>query len=297
MSNLKEKIKAAQIDLIKELGIDKLEPAQKEKIIMDIGEIIQERIIIRIVEELPEEKQAEFKSILDKAEENPELIDEFLKENLPGVEDMILEEIGDYKEGALGAMQQATGQEGEVASSENQKDLEGKSEIFEESKKEDEEDSDINSKEDSREEAGVEINSETETKEEQKMETELEQTGPEKFSEELELDKKEDSFGNEESELKLVDDNQPEKNSVDLEIENRSVEIENQGNNFNKEESIEVEAQKNQPELSGIERERVEDEAKILEENKVDNDVIKGEELDLSDELKKMEKTEEESRE
>jgi hypothetical protein len=101
MSNLKEKIKAAQIDLITELGIDKLEQEQKEKIIMDVGEIIQQRIITRVVEELPEDKKDEFQGLLEKAQDNPEALDEFIKENIPGIEDMILEEIGEYKQGAL----------------------------------------------------------------------------------------------------------------------------------------------------------------------------------------------------
>jgi len=92
MSDLKEKIKAAQIDLIKELGIDKLDQEQKEKLIMDIGQILQERIALRVTEELPEEKIEEFKAILDKAETDPAQLDQFLKENIPGIEDLILEE-------------------------------------------------------------------------------------------------------------------------------------------------------------------------------------------------------------
>jgi hypothetical protein len=108
MSNLKETIKAAQLDLIKELGIDKLNSEQKEKIITDIGEVIQKRIVIRIIEELPNEKQDEFQGLLNKAQENPELLDEFLKENIPDLEDMILEEIGEYKKGAVDFMKKTT---------------------------------------------------------------------------------------------------------------------------------------------------------------------------------------------
>ena len=110
MSNLKENIKAAQIDLIKELGIDTLESKKKEELLLQIGEILQQRIVLRIVEELPEEKQDEFNGILEKAQDNPDLLDQYLKENIPGVEDMILEEIGEYKKGASDFMKQTLAQ-------------------------------------------------------------------------------------------------------------------------------------------------------------------------------------------
>lgn len=129
MADLKAKIKAAQIDLIKELGVDKLEPEKREKVIMQMGEIIQQRVIMRVIEELPDEKQDEFKEVLDKASENPQLVDDFLTKNIPGIEDMILEEIGDYKQGAVEFMNQALGDSAEeekssIESDETDKDKE-----------------------------------------------------------------------------------------------------------------------------------------------------------------------------
>jgi len=112
MSNLQENIKAAQIDLIKELGIDQLEQAQKEEILHQIGEILQQRIVLRIIEELPEEKQDEFKGILEQAQETPEKLDEYLKANVPNVEDLILAEIGEYKKGASDFMKQTLNDSG-----------------------------------------------------------------------------------------------------------------------------------------------------------------------------------------
>ena len=131
MSKLKEKIEAAQIDLIKELGIDKLEKSQKEELLIQIGEILQQRIVLRIVEELPEEKQDEFKTILEKAEENPEQLDKYLEENIPGVEDMILEEIGEYKKGASDFMKQTLKNAGVAESKGEEKIEEVKEEVVE----------------------------------------------------------------------------------------------------------------------------------------------------------------------
>jgi hypothetical protein len=300
MSNLKEKIKAAQIDLIKDLGIDKLEPKQKEKIIMDIGEILQQRIVMRVVEELPEDKQDEFQGILEKAQDNPEALDEFIKENIPGIEDMILEEIGDYKEGALGAIQQATKQEAEIVNNENQEGPVEESDIL---KKSEDTDLKVDSEENFQGEAKEEINpeikkEEIETKEVRGAEDDLIQTPPEEASKEIELKKQENSSVGEEPKSESVVDDQSEKKSINFEGESDNEIAEGQESDLNKKELLtESEDQKNQPEVSEIEKEQIKNEAEIIEENKIDNDVVKGEELDLSDELKKMEKNEDESKE
>ncbi|MBT3355831.1 hypothetical protein HN784_01120 [bacterium] len=95
--SLKESIKAAQIDLIKELGINDLPQEQREETLTQMSEVIQQRIVLRIVEELPADKKEGFADVVNNSAEEPEAIDTFLTENLPNVEELVLEEIGKYK--------------------------------------------------------------------------------------------------------------------------------------------------------------------------------------------------------
>lgn len=96
--SLKESIKAAQIDLVKELGINELPKEQREEMLAQMSEVLQQRVVLRIVAELPEDKKEAFASVVNEGVEKPEAIDQFLQENLPNVEELVLDEIGKYKE-------------------------------------------------------------------------------------------------------------------------------------------------------------------------------------------------------
>lgn len=255
MSNLKEKIKAAQIDLIKELGIDKLEQEQKEKIITDIGEIIQQRIVMRVVEELPEDKQDEFQGLLEKAQDNPEALDDFIKENIPGIEDMILEEIGEYKQGALEMLGKASA--GQVVDKEKEE----------------------MPKKDDTEKTEQAINEEELIKNEQpEVETgakdELVEEEPENIEEKQDAESKISPASSPADFMESKEDTINE--TVDKTEVNPSFAKATEGK------------EKSDNNLSGIEQEQIQNEEAILEENKVENDKVEGEELDLTEELDKM---------
>jgi len=247
MSNLKENIKAAQIDLIKDLGIDKLEPTQKEKLLTQIGEILQQRIVLRIVEELPEGKQDEFQTILEKSQDDPTLLDKFLEENIPGVEGLILAEIGEYKKSATDFMSQSLGENaGEKLASEEQSEA-----LVVESAEPEE------SKEVATPSIPTEL-SEPVVKEEEILEK-VKQV-----------------------ELKEVE------NKIENEVELKKDKIESR-----KIEPVEIapepiEEKKDELATGGFEKEQAEQEAQILEENKVENSQVAGEELDLSNEIEEM---------
>jgi len=109
--SLKENIKAAQIDLIKELGINELPQEQREETLLQMGEIIQQRIVLRIVAELPEDKKEAFANAVNSEDESGEAVDAFLAENLPNLEELILDEIGKYKNEMKEFMNDAMGEE------------------------------------------------------------------------------------------------------------------------------------------------------------------------------------------
>jgi hypothetical protein len=87
----------AQVDLIKELGIDKLPRERQEELLAQMGEIVQQRILLRLLEELPEEDKDEFAALLEANQDNPEVVEMFLKEKVPNMDVLAMEEIGKYK--------------------------------------------------------------------------------------------------------------------------------------------------------------------------------------------------------
>lgn len=123
--SLKENIKAAQIDLIKELGINELPQEQREETLLQMGEIIQQRIVLRIVAELPEDKKEAFANVVNSEDESGEAVDTFLGENLPNLEEIILDEIGKYKKEMKEFMNNAIGEEkNEATDNEGEEDEE-----------------------------------------------------------------------------------------------------------------------------------------------------------------------------
>lgn len=88
----------AKVDLIKELGLEDLPEEQQEKMLMDMGEIIQQRIILRVAEGLSDEDKENFVKILEEKKEQPEEIEKFIREKVPEIDDIIMEEVGRYKQ-------------------------------------------------------------------------------------------------------------------------------------------------------------------------------------------------------
>jgi len=297
MTNLKEIIKAAQLDLIKELGINQLEKSKKEEIVLQIGDILQQRVSVRIIEELPEEKQDEFKAILEEAEENPEKLEQYLKENIPNAEELVLEEIGEYKKGAVTFMKKNIGEdkikdemettsvieglEKQKESSEPVENIEQveKAETMEKSEKEFKKTENSNSLDFSEEEK---IFNETKKPVEKIIPVEDLGDNIEKESSEDVLSKN----------IKQI--NQLENNKKDMKVENPQLNLSNDSENFFQDktkdqvEKRQEQFKSNEDETSELEKEQLQEQAEILEENKIENKVVEGEELDLTNELEKM---------
>jgi hypothetical protein len=276
MSNLKEKIKAAQIDLIKELGIDKLEQEQKEKIITDIGEIIQQRIVMRVVEELPEDKQDEFQGLLEKAQENPEALDDFIKENIPGIEDMILEEIGEYKQGALEMLGKT---QTEQSTEDNQEGISEKEKVAFENEE--------IAKEEVKPEVEEELIETEEPREDLEVKEELVEEKPENIEEKQDAGSKISLVP---SSADFMESEDAKNETVDKTEGNPSYAEATEDKSENKSSFTKAteDREKADDNLSGIEQEQIQNEEAILEENKVDHKKTEGEELDLTEELDKM---------
>lgn len=92
-----------QKDLITELGLQDLPEDKKEQLILKIGELIQQNIILRVLNELSDKDKDEFDKVL--AEENGEKTLAFLQSKLPNLEEIFKEEIAKFKESAIAQMQ------------------------------------------------------------------------------------------------------------------------------------------------------------------------------------------------
>lgn len=93
--------KYAQTNLIEELGIDKLPKQEQEKVLMQIGEMIQRRVVMRLFEEMPEEKKEEFEKFSKENEKDPAKLIQFLEDNVEKSEELVKEEIGKAKKEIL----------------------------------------------------------------------------------------------------------------------------------------------------------------------------------------------------
>jgi len=111
--DIKQNIKDAQIDLAKKLGIDKLPEDKQEESLLQIGEVLQQRILIRVVEEFPDEHKDELLKTIEKQKETStddekkemaEEVEALIMKHLPNVEDLILDEVGKYKRESIELM-------------------------------------------------------------------------------------------------------------------------------------------------------------------------------------------------
>jgi len=106
---MKKDIENAKIDLISELGVDQMPKEKQEEILAQMGDIMQQRIIERFVQEIPEEEQDKFLEMISSDATEQSVIDDFITQHIPQSEDLILEEIGKYKEESIKLFQQIAG--------------------------------------------------------------------------------------------------------------------------------------------------------------------------------------------
>lgn len=92
------------IDLEKELGLDNLPLEQQRDILANIGETIFGGVIARVIEVLDDSGKDELSAILEKEdneEDNEEELLKFLEEKVPNFQDLVNEEVADFKKEGL----------------------------------------------------------------------------------------------------------------------------------------------------------------------------------------------------
>jgi len=84
-----------QRNIIKILGIEKLSDERKISILNKVSELVQKRLLLRIIETLDENKQKEFETLVDSEDQGK--ITGFLKANVPEMDKWLVEEINTIK--------------------------------------------------------------------------------------------------------------------------------------------------------------------------------------------------------
>ncbi|HYE22160.1 MAG TPA: DUF5663 domain-containing protein [Verrucomicrobiae bacterium] len=89
-----------QENLVKILGIESLDDDRKLKLIAQASELVQKRVLLRVLQTLDKEKLEGFMSILDTGEELE--VSNFLNHNCPEFQSWMVEEIVNVKQELAG---------------------------------------------------------------------------------------------------------------------------------------------------------------------------------------------------
>lgn len=85
-----------QQNVIKLLGMESLPDDRKLSILTKITELVEKRLIARMLKELSEAKQSEFAKILEKNQ--PESTQNFISANFPDFQNWLVEEVNKIKQ-------------------------------------------------------------------------------------------------------------------------------------------------------------------------------------------------------
>ena len=92
-------------NIIEVLNIENLPEKDQEEIITQIGSVIYQNVLMRVMETMPNSKQDEFEKLLDANAEGEEIFD-FLKNSVKDFEKIVVEEALKFKDKASNIMSQ-----------------------------------------------------------------------------------------------------------------------------------------------------------------------------------------------
>lgn len=96
-------------NIIKELGLESLSEEKKMEIVLNIGRIIQQNVILRILDELKDERDKdEFDELLGKKGDDEQAILKFLQSKIPNLDEIVNEEIVKFKQENIDFMKKVT---------------------------------------------------------------------------------------------------------------------------------------------------------------------------------------------
>lgn len=104
-----ENTNVLQQNIVTSLGLDSLPEDEQVRILDEIGRVIHQRVVLRVLDELSDEDKNTFDELLGKRGNNQNIIALFLKEKLPNLDRIVEEETAGFKAQAQEFMKRATG--------------------------------------------------------------------------------------------------------------------------------------------------------------------------------------------
>ena len=92
-------------NLIKELGLDNLPSEKQMEILLDVGRIIQQNVVLRVLDELDEKDKSEFDKLLEEKTGDEEAILAFLRSKIKNLDEIVEEETAKFKKGSINLME------------------------------------------------------------------------------------------------------------------------------------------------------------------------------------------------
>lgn len=84
-------------NFLEELGLNNLPEDKKIQLLDDVGRMIQQNVIFRVIEVMNESDKDEFDRVIGENMDNPEAILNFLKAKVPNFETIVSEEVEKFK--------------------------------------------------------------------------------------------------------------------------------------------------------------------------------------------------------
>lgn len=85
-------------NLSSQLDLSNLSEENRAKILTKTGELLKKRILLRIEEEMNEKQMNEFQKLLEERGDDPNKIEEYLRENIPNIDEITKEEVEKTRE-------------------------------------------------------------------------------------------------------------------------------------------------------------------------------------------------------
>ncbi len=93
-------------NLINGLGLDSLSETDQAKMVEEIGRVVYERIMSRVIPILSQTERDEFQKIIEASGDDDTEIFNYLNSKVPNLEAIVQEEVRGFKETSLNVMSQ-----------------------------------------------------------------------------------------------------------------------------------------------------------------------------------------------
>lgn len=103
--------KYLKADLFAELGIENLSFEEQATFLEKIGEVLQARISLRLMKELSEDQKDQLETLLTNHPDDAVALGVFLKNEVPNLEQIIEEEVAQYKKDLIERAKDLTNQQ------------------------------------------------------------------------------------------------------------------------------------------------------------------------------------------